>query len=81
MTGDALRPGIDYEESVCCVCGVGGPLHDHPEQQYDDTDAMDDLAELFLLPEWQINGSGASFIQACADIVGRRRDLDGSESM
>lgn len=41
----------------------------------DDRRTLDALAELFCLPEWQVYGSGADFIDAAADILGRVRDL------
>ena len=39
-----------------------------------DKEALDRLAELFRLPEWQLNGSGADFIEEAATIVGLARD-------
>lgn len=40
--------------------------------------AIDNLADLFRLPEWRVHDSGASFIEACAEIVGRVRDIENT---
>lgn len=40
-----------------------------------DAAAIDELAELFRLPQWQVCGSAGDFIQCASEILRQRRDL------
>lgn len=45
-----------------------------------DEAALDTLADLLKLPTWQIDGSGATFIECLADVVCKVRDTSGHAS-
>lgn len=80
----ALLPAFMYMRSMILNREIVTPrrralidqaMHDLQAEQR----ALDRIAELFRQPEWKVDGSGASFIDAIADELRAVRSIDGDE--